>query len=73
MSPVVPSDVEETIVLESDSFCVAFKKLLRCCYLYYLWYRYAVNEDGEVTTEDAVAQWGTDICNQTVCADEEIE
>jgi hypothetical protein len=53
MCPVVPSQYEELIIQPSDSFCVAFKKLLHCIYLDYLVMRYETKEDGSIADAHA--------------------
>lgn len=57
MCPVLPSQYKALIIAPSDSFCTAFKKLLKCLYLDYLVMRYETKSDG--TIADAFA---ADIC-----------
>lgn len=67
-SPVTPAMIQPLIIADSDTFCVSFTKLLRAFYLFYIWSKYAINEDGIVTNSDPVATWGQDICQYTDCS-----
>lgn len=67
MSPVLPSQVQALVISPSDSWCVAFKKLLHSAYLMYLLIRYENDDDGEITDLH-----GSDICS-TDCVETETE
>lgn len=66
MSPVVPSQTEALLISDSDTFCVAFKKILKCFYLMYLFSKYLIDEDtgGIATGADTL---GDAICNTADC------
>jgi hypothetical protein len=66
VSPVLPQDIEALIITPSDSFCVAFKKLLHAVYLYYKWVKYCNASDGLIADLHAV-----DLCSSvhTHCPD----
>lgn len=69
MVPVLPSQYEALIINPSDTFCVAFKKLLHCLYLDYLVMRYETKPDGSIADAHAA-----DLCaavNTHCPADEE--
>lgn len=62
------------IINESTPWCQIIPRLLQSFYLTYLLIRYMfleVDGAGEITTESSVAQWGTDLCSQVECAEEE--
>lgn len=61
------------LINASTPWCEIIPKLLQAFYLTFLLIRFMFNEDGEITTESSVAQWGTDLCSQVECAEEEEE
>lgn len=56
-SPVKPSEVEALLITEGESFCSAFKKLLKSYWLTYKMVKYLISDAGGISTD-----WETDIC-----------
>lgn len=64
MVPVTPAQYEALIIAPSDTFCIAFKKLLKSLYYDFLIMRYETAEDGGIG--DGLA---ADLCATMECPD----
>lgn len=50
--PLKPSEVQEVVVLATDSICTGFvKTFIRFPVIFYKWYKWAYNADGSISDE----------------------